>query len=562
MRDAAVKFLKRLPLMPLRILRLRRKAQRTLADWRPVLAAGDWEAIRNRVVADPRAPHVVIATTVTGHLAAVQFDALLGVALTLRGVRVSYIGCDAVLPACLYDQHDWYPNRQRLTAPTGERDVCKVCHPIGFPYLAQLGLPLIRLSSLVSPQDRAMIRDTVAAVPFGDIGDFQFRGLPAGEHAMAGTLRFHARADLDGVPEAEGVLRAYLKAACQTVVASEVLGARHPYTALVAHHGIYVPQGLWVAAANKAGKRVVTWTPGYRRNSFVLAHGDTYHRTMISEDPSSWADQPISDAEREKLVAYLDERRRGGGDWISFGSGENSVFGASLTKLGLEPNKPTVLALTSVAWDAQLHYESNAFPSQLAWIDATIAAFRERSDVNLVIRIHPAEVTGNIPSEQKISDYIAARYRTLPRHIAVVAADDPTNTYALIEGADACIIYSTKTGVEIAARGIPVVVAGEAWIRGKGFSLDATSPAHYAELVGTLPLRRRLTPDQQERALRYARHFFFRRMVPLPGFHALKGYPPYRAEVGDLGELMPGADANLDMVSANILSGEPFLAQS
>lgn len=561
MKDAALRLLKRLPLMPLRILRLRRKARRILTDWRPVLAAGGWEAIRDRVAADPNAPHAVIATTVTGHLAAVQFDALLAVALTLRGVRVTVIGCDAALPACMADQHNWYPNRDALIRPRGERVVCRTCHPVGFPYLEQLGLPIVRLGSLVSGEERARIAGLVAAIPAADIPRWTFHDLPAGEHAMAGALRFHARADLDGVPRGEEVLRTYLRAACTTILAAEALQRQRDYGVIVAHHGIYVPQGLWVAAARQAGKRVVTWNPGYRRNSFVLSHGDTYHRTMITEDTALWADDPITDGERQRIVAYLDERRRGGGDWISFGSGAESVYAESLRRLGLDPAKPTILALTSVTWDAQLHYESNAFPTQTAWVDATIAAFRDRTDINLVFRIHPAELTGNIPSEQRLSDYIAARYPDLPAHIAVVPAADPTNTYALIEGADTCLIYSTKTGVEIAARGIPVVVAGEAWIRGKGFSLDAASPADYRVMMQALPLGRRLLPEQQERALRYARHFFFRRMVPLPGFEAVKGWPPYRAEIPSLDALMPGRDANLDMVCANILSGEPFLAR-
>jgi hypothetical protein len=562
MKDAIARLLKRLPLMPLRILRLRRKAEGILADWRPVLERGGWETIRARVAANPNAPHVVIATTVSGHLAAAQFDALIGVALTLRGVRVTFIGCDAALPACMADQHNWYPNRDRFLSTQGERDVCRTCHSVGLPYLEQLGLPVLRLSTLIPPGERVAIARTVAAVPTEEIAHWTYHGLAAGEHAMAGALRFHARADLAGAPKAEAVLRAYLNAACLTIAAAETLGSAHPYDAIVAHHGIYVPQGLWVAAAQQAGRRVVTWNPGYRRNSFVLSHGDTYHRTMITEDPALWADTPIEENDRAALIRYLDDRRRGSGDWISFGSGENSVYAESLRRLGLDPGKPTILALTSVTWDAQLHYDSNAFPTQMAWVDATIDAFRGRGDINLIFRIHPAEVTGNIPSEQRLGDYIAAHYPDLPDHVAVVPPSDPTNTYALIEGADTAIIYSTKTGVEIAARGIPVVVAGEAWIRGKGFSLDAVSPADYRVKMQALPLGRRLSAEQQERAMRYARHFFFRRMVPLPGFEALKGWPPYRAEVSDLAALMPGADANLDMVCASILSGAPFLAES
>src|SRR5687767_7034662 len=162
MKNAVTKLLKRVPmLMPLRILRKRLRAKAALADWRPVLERGGWPAIQARVAADPAAPHVVIATTVTGHLVAAQFDALLGVALTLRGVRVTFVGCDAALPACMADQLNWYPNRNRFLAPKGERDMCRTCHPVGFPYLEQFRLPMVRLSSLIPSEDRTKIAEDV-----------------------------------------------------------------------------------------------------------------------------------------------------------------------------------------------------------------------------------------------------------------------------------------------------------------------------------------------------------------------------------------------------------------
>ncbi len=41
---------------------------------------------------------------------------------------------------------------------------------------------------------------------------------------------------------------------------------------------------------------------------------------------------------------------------------------------------------------------------------------------------------------------------------------------------DAVLIYGTKTGVELSSRGIPVVVAGEAWVRGKGHHRSTHAP--------------------------------------------------------------------------------------
>ena len=92
---------------------------------------------------------------------------------------------------------------------------------------------------------------------------------------------------------------------------------------------------------------------------------------------------------------------------------------------------------------------------------------------------------------------------------------------------DSVIIYGTKTGVELTSEGIPVIVAGEAWIRNKGLTLDAQSEADYIGLLDKLPLGKRLSSEVVTRARKYAYHFFSRRMIPLSFVQPANGYWPY-----------------------------------
>ena len=57
------------------------------------------------------------------------------------------------------------------------------------------------------------------------------------------------------------------------------------------------------------------------------------------------------------------------------------------------------------------------------------------------------------------------------------------STYALMSLCNSAIIYGTKMGVELTSVGLPVVVAGEAWIRNKGLTHDATTPEEYFHLA-------------------------------------------------------------------------------
>ena len=125
---------------------------------------------------------------------------------------------------------------------------------------------------------------------------------------------------------------------------------------------------------------------------------------------------------------------------------------------------------------------------------------------------------------------------------------------------DAVIIYGTKTGVELTSMGIPVIVAGEAWIRNKGVTMDATSAADYFRLLDRLPLGRTLEPSVVERARKYAYHFFFRRMIPLEFMKPKPDWPPFAVGLDSgLSGLLPGRSRGLDVVCKGILTGSSFV---
>jgi len=83
------------------------------------------------------------------------------------------------------------------------------------------------------------------------------------------------------------------------------------------------------------------------------------------------------------------------------------------------------------------------------------------------------------------------------------------STYVTMLQCNAVILYGTKTGVELTSVGMPVIVGGEAWIRNKGITFDASSPAEYFELLDRLPFPTRMDETTIRRARMYAYHFFF-----------------------------------------------------
>ena len=530
----------------------------------PDLLGADYATFRARVAALPAdAPRVLLAPSV-GHPTMTTLDSVLAVALTLRGARVDVLLCDEVLPACQNCllgklQDEWVVNEFIPHGPS--RELCGPCHTPADRMFRQLGVNVLHYSDYLTEAEVDGAWRLARTLSPKEMVDYTVDGLPSGEHARAGAIRFFARTSLDREPHGDAVLRRYFAAALITRASVDRLLTTHRYRSATFNHGIYVPQGIVGAVARHRGLRVVNWIQSYRKNSFLFSHHDTYHHTLMSEPVSSWLDLEWDDEIEAELLVYLKSRWTGAEDWISFNRAPETELDAITAATGIDFSKPSIGLLTNVMWDAQLHYPQNAFTDMWEWLVTTIRYFETRPDLQLIIRVHPAELRGHIQSRQPVAEELRREMGTLPPNVHVIAPDSPVSTYAVMARCDSVLIYGTKTGVELTSFGIPVIVAGEAWIRNKGITIDAQSREHYLELLAGLPMNRPLDAATIRRAKKYAYHFFFRRMIPLGVVKPTvgKSWAPYAVNVSSLDQLEPGRDAGLDTICDGILHGDEFI---
>ena len=531
-------------------------------DWGALLAAQPdlWSAARNAAKGGPR---VLMATSIGSYAHASSLESALAAALTFRGAEVHALICDGALTACAECEASFYPNLDRFVRHGPSGDLCRDCAWPSERVYRQLGVTVHRYSDWLTAEDRAEASHTARTLPFEQIASYTRDGLVIGEHAHAGALRFFATGSLADEPHADAVLRRYLEAAILTAVASRRLLRRIGFASAVFTHGIYVPWGILGEVARREQVHVCTWNVAYRKRRFIFSHDDTYHHTLLDEPREHWEDRPLSAGHERELMKYLASRREGLFDWIVFHRSSTDDAQALASRVGLDRTRPVIGLLTNVSWDAQLHYPANAFPSMLEWLVQTCEYFATRPDLQLLIRVHPAEISGFPPSRQPILRELAARIPRLASNIIVVPPESPMSTYGLMGLCNAAIIYGTKMGVELTSVGLPVVVAGEAWIRNKGITHDARTPDEYFQILGRLPFADRLSPALLDRARRYAYHFFFNRMIPLPFIEPNAGYPLFRLKLDRLQQLLPGESAGLDTICAGVLSRTPFvLAES
>lgn len=498
---------------------------------------------------------VLIATSLGGYDGGALLESTLAAALTLRGADVDILLCDAALQACQMSKLGRVA--PKILAEDGMKDYCSKCFANGKAIFEPLGLPIYTYSEFLSAEDRKIAQQISTSIPYEDIPAKMFEGFAVGEHSYAGALRYFARGDLKAERHAEDILRKYLESAILTIRVTQAIIDKNNYDVVVFHHGIYVPQGLIGEVCRKRNLRVVNSNPAYRKQTFIFSHGDTYHRTMISEPVETWLGIELDLYKQRRINDYLKSRWSGTNDWIWFHERPIHDISAIKNELGIDFQKPTIGLLTSVMWDAQLHYRSNAFKNMLEWIFVTINYFRSRQDLQLLIRIHPAEVNGMIPSRQTVIQEIQNNIAVIPSNVFIILPESSIGTYSAMEKCDAVLIYNTKTGIELAAMGIPVIVAGEAWIRNKGFSYDVSSEKEYIEALEKLPFGQRLDDTVKHRAMQYAYHFFYRRMIDFPFIKSGKKFD-FSLSINKLSDLKDGAHNGLDCICKGILEGSAF----
>ncbi|WP_441280333.1 capsular polysaccharide export protein, LipB/KpsS family [Tardiphaga sp. 862_B3_N1_1] len=502
---------------------------------------------------------VLVATSVGGLAAATILESLVAVSLTLRGANVRFLLCDGVLPACLQVHAGKVKSVNVVTDYRLKNEVCPGCIARGKSVYDTTGLSVSYYSELISERERGDIQKFAVTIASAEIRAYTANGVALGEHALAGTLRFFACGNLPETAEADQVLRRYFEAAMITELVTARYCAKYSPEVAVFHHGIYVPQGIIGEVCRAKGVRVANWQVGYRKKTFIFSHRETYHHTLLAEPESNWKHFSWTEALQNDTQSYLKSRWYGTDDWIWFHDQPKHNAELIMKETGIDFSRPTISLLTNVFWDAQLHYKANAFRDMLDWLVQTIEYFKTRPDLQLAIRIHPAEVRGAIPSRQPLVDEIAKAFPELPDNIFVIPPDSQVSTYVLCENSDSVIIYGTKTGVELTAMGIPVIVAGEAWIRNKGLTRDATSPTSYFAILDQLPLGQRLDAGTINWGLKYAFHFFFRRFIPISHMEPGAGGIPYEIAIDRIEQLLPGGDVGLDVICDGILRGSEFI---
>ncbi|MBK8823960.1 MAG: hypothetical protein IPN58_15545 [Anaerolineales bacterium] len=284
-------------------------------------------------------------------------------------------------------------------------------------------------------------------------------------------------------------------------------------------NGLILEMGIVFRVARYLGIDAVTYEFNDQREQIWLAQNSSIMKQDTDYIVDARCHLPMTDEMFER-VADLENARRGARVW---GKSKRlwqyvSSQGAQETRklLNLD-DRPVVMLAANVLGDSLTLGRDIFAASMTEWITKTVQYFAKRTDVQMVIRVHPGEKL--VPQAKSMGTVVREALPELPDHIHVIGALDKINTYDLIEIADVGLAYTTTVGLETAMNGRPVISCGQTHYRGRGITLDPnTWEEYYATLekvLADIPAHQ-LNEKQTEFAWNYAYRFFFEYPRPFP----------------------------------------------
>lgn len=327
--------------------------------------------------------------------------------------------------------------------------------------------------------------------------------------------------------------------------------------AVILPNGLILEFGAIFHVAHHLNIPVVSYEFGEQRDRIWLSRNTP---VMLQETDALWAakkNETFTEHQRAKVKELFSTRQAAGLFQNFYRRWQNlPAEGAEVvrTKLGLD-NRPVVLLAANVIGDSLTLGRATFTGDMSTWLRRTLGYFALRQDVQLVLRVHPGERNLDGPS---VAELVHHELPVLPPHMHIVRAEDPINTYDLIDLADLGLVYTTTVGLEMAMGGLPVIVAGKTHYRNKGFTINPESWDEFFVVLDKtledLPSAR-LNPDQVDQAWHYAYRFFFDYPQPFP-WHLLHFWKD--VETTPLSDVLDKSGQAKYSRTFDYLLGEPF----
>jgi len=273
-------------------------------------------------------------------------------------------------------------------------------------------------------------------------------------------------------------------AAIAAIEAAEIIVGEAEIDLVVLSHALDYEFGALAWAAMRRGAPSLVLYGDFGTSRFIrMDHPEDLVAYPGRPTPEETAAMPL--AARESLTeaggTYLDARLSGGTDDISaiyaFQNRRTETDrNAIAAHYGWDPEKP-ILAVYGANWFDYPHVTGLIeYRDFLDWIETTLNVAEERSDVNWIFKAHPVDDWYGIPKGTSLDDMTRARGRS---HMQ--PCERSWNGADILSAVDGLVCCHSTAGLEMGAKGKPVLVAHNGWYGEAGFTVTATTKSDYRD---------------------------------------------------------------------------------
>jgi len=264
------------------------------------------------------------------------------------------------------------------------------------------------------------------------------------------------------------------------------------------------------------------------------ATGMIINRHRAANLDGHWLEsRDFAEPERQDFHMELQEARANKREEHRTGTGEP---GESLRKqLGIAPDQKIAVFIGQVLTDAAVIMDSTVYPDPTDLIQKVVQYFQSKPGWFLIVRLHPKEDGGHSWVNQNLSTlagtppgepvgplpYNRLTFRRLldkgvsessPNHKVIYDRSIATDT--VFDEATLGVTVTSQAGFEFALRHKRLVVCGDAFYKGKGFSYDVSHPAALVPTLEEALCNLSLTEDEKFRIDRFGHHLMSNVLFP------------------------------------------------
>ncbi|MFO7684766.1 MAG: hypothetical protein R6V60_01625 [Desulfobacterales bacterium] len=473
------------------------------------------------------------------HLA---FETLLASRLRLDGHSVTFLSCLGSLPLCAYGSINHPPELQRD---------CRTC-------INNKKALWDQTFDVKHLQASAFIKDSIdGIVPTLNLENclnFEYDGAPYGKLVYRGVVWYLRRSRIN---EADlQTYRAVLISAHIVRRGLEYFLSKNNVDTVLMLNGDFFLEKVASWVLSKKGIRFVTYDYTFH-DLLATAVNRSIWDDLSFDNDNRFHQFRASPEDRRKAEEILQSwRERGGYQGHLFWSSKDLNSAEDLQKhLNLD-SRPLAVAYTNMTFESSVICKNRVFVDQFEWLKKLIDFFREYSEFQLVIRLHPAEVRqSHWKTNESLYQFVMNELPKLPTNVRTVAPNEKISSYRLGKISDAVLVYSSSLGMELADLNKCVITAAHVHYSNHGFSIDPGSESEYFRSIQHALLNKAsLSKNHRQHLVDYVAWLFLHRLTPFEALSEIQeGWP--QVDISKLEDLVLSHYPGIQRIAGLISNG-------